>query len=118
MNNSASLLEEVNASCVAAKIEPLRMVKPVETRWNSKSLMISRAIYLKLAVEDICTKKSLVTQYKTRHLRIKREEWRILEELSPLLGVRHFSLLHCFNTHFFCRLSMTYPSKCRLQGYL
>lgn len=67
------------------------MIKPVDTRWNSKSLMISRAIYLKPAIEDICSKKSLVVQYNTRHLKLKREEWVILEQLEPLLGVRHFS---------------------------
>ena len=74
------------------------MVKPVDTRWNSKSHMISRAIYLKPAIEDICTKKSIVAQYKTRPLKLNREEWRILTELSPLLGVRHF-----FN---FCTLQL------------
>lgn len=66
------------------------MVKPVDTRWNSKSHMISRAIYLKSVIDDICTKKSVVVQYKTRPLKLNREEWRILEELSPLLGVRNF----------------------------
>ena len=66
------------------------MIKPVETQWNSKSLMISRAIHLKPAIEDICSKSSLVRQYKTRRLKLKREEWIILEQLEPLLGVRHF----------------------------
>jgi len=80
----------MKASCTAAKIKPLLMVKPVATRWNSKFLMISRAIQLKDAIEDICTKKSIAAQYKTRPLKIKREEWRILEELCPLLGVRAF----------------------------
>jgi hypothetical protein len=119
VNNSAGLIEEVEASCLAANIPPLLMVKPVDTRWNSKSLMISRAIYLKAAIEDICTKKSLVVQYKTHPLKIRREEWRILEELSPLLGVRDaFSASAFHNSFLFCRLSTTYWSKCRLQGYL
>ena len=83
----------MHASCVAAKIEPLHMIKPIDTRWNSKSHMISRAIYLRPVIEDICTKNSIVTQYKTRPLKLKREEWVILDELSPLLGVCHF---HCF----------------------
>ena len=55
--------------------------------------MISRAIYLKSAIEDICSKNSLVAQYKTRPLKLKREEWVILQQLSPLLGVRLFSLM-------------------------
>ena len=63
------------------------MVKPVATCWNSKFLMISQAIQLKDVIEDICTKKSLTAQYKTRPLKITRQEWRILEELCPLLGV-------------------------------
>jgi hypothetical protein len=94
VNNSPGLLEEMHASCVAAKIEPLRMIKPVDTRWNSKSHMISRAIYLRPAIEDVCTKNSIVAQYKTRPLKLKREEWVILDELSPLLGVRHFHYFH------------------------
>ena len=87
INNSPGLVEELEALCIAAKIEPLRMIKPVDTRWNSKSHMIARAIHLRPAIEDICSKKSLVAQYKTRPLKLKREEWDILEQLSPLLGV-------------------------------
>jgi hypothetical protein len=69
------------------------MIKPVDTRWNSKAYMIARAIYLKPAIEDICSKNSLVAQYNTRPLKLKREEWTILEQLSPLLGVCYF-LIH------------------------
>jgi hypothetical protein len=87
INNSPGLVEELEALCIAAKIEPLRMIKPVDTRWNSKSHMIACAIHLRPAIEDICSKKSLVAQYKTRPLKLKREEWDILEQLSPLLGV-------------------------------
>ena len=35
------------------------MIKPVDTRWDSKSRMITRALYLKPAIEDICTRKKL-----------------------------------------------------------
>lgn len=60
--------------------------------------MISRAIHLKPAIEDICTKRSLVSQYNTGPYKLKREEWEILEELSPLLGVCDFITLfaHAF----------------------
>ena len=58
--------------------------------------MISRAIYLKPAIEDICSKKSVVALYKTCPLKLKQEEWIILEELSPLLGV-------CMAAHFILR---------------
>src|SRR5258708_2033919 len=103
INNSPGLLEEVEKSCNAAKIKPLHlhMVKPVDTHWNSKSQMISHALQLKPAIEDICTQKSLVAQYSTHPLKIKQEEWRILEELDPLLGIsRQFFLLWHFSTHF------------------
>ena len=73
--------------CKAANIKPLRMIKPVDTRWDSKSQMVARAIYLKPIIEDVCSKKSLTAQYDTRLLKLKREEWRIMEELSPVLGV-------------------------------
>ena len=55
--------------------------------------MISQAIYLKPVIEDVCSKKSVVALYKTHPLKLKREEWIILEELSPLLGV-------CMAAHF------------------
>jgi hypothetical protein len=81
--------------------------------------MISRAIYLKLAIEDICTKKSVVAQYNTRSLRLTREEWRILEEMSPLLGVRRFFFASApaLATDLSCRLSTTSRLKCKAQGY-
>jgi hypothetical protein len=78
------------------------MVKPVDMRWNSKSHMISCALHLRPAVEYICTHKSLVVQYGTCPLKIKQEEWRILEELDPLLGVSRqiFFLPQQFSPHF------------------
>ena len=88
INNSSGLIEVMEDLCSAVNLKPLRMIKPVDTRWNSKSHMISRAIYLRPVLEDVCTKKSLTSRYDTRPLKLKREEWRILEELSPLLGVR------------------------------
>jgi hypothetical protein len=75
------------------------MIKPVDTRWNTKSLMISRALDLKSVIDDICSKNSLTSQYGTRPLKLKREEWEILKELAPLLGVcttiyiSHYSLI-------------------------
>lgn len=95
INNSPGLVEELEVLCNAAKIKPLRMIKPVNTRWNSKSHMIARAIHLKPVIEDICSKKSLVVRYNTRPLKLSREEWEILEQLSPLLGVRTKSNLPC-----------------------
>lgn len=56
--------------------------------------MISHAILLKPVIKDICTKKSIVAQYKTCPLKLKREEWVILEELSPLLGVHTLLRFH------------------------
>jgi hypothetical protein len=95
INNSGGLIEAMEALCLTAKpkLRPLRMIKPVDTRWNSKSHMISRALYLRPVLEDICTKKSLTSQYDTGPLGLTKEEWRILTELSPLLGVRTCLLL-------------------------
>jgi hypothetical protein len=88
INNSPGLVEEIEKLRKAVKLKPLRMIKPVETRWDSMSHMISRAIQLKPIIEDVCSKQSIASQFGTRLLKLKREEWRILEELSPLLGVR------------------------------
>ena len=99
-------------------IKPLCMVKPVDTHWNSKSHMISCSIYLKPAIKDICTKKSVVAQYKTCPLKLSWEEWRILKELSPLLGVCHF--FFASSPHFATHLCLTglpwhltWNAKCR-----
>ena len=64
INNSPGLVEELEVLCNAAKI------KPVNTRWNSKSHMIARVIHLRLVIEDICSKKSLVVQYNTQLLKL------------------------------------------------
>lgn len=87
INNSSGILEEWNQLCRAVKIEPYLMIKPVDTRWDSKSHMIARALYLKPAIEDICTRRSYVAKYNTGRLKLGREEWMILMELEPLLGV-------------------------------
>jgi hypothetical protein len=118
INNSPGLVEELEAICIATKIEPLRMIKPVSTRWNSKSHMIARAIHLRIAIEDICSKKSLVAQYKTRQFKLKRGEWDILEQLSPLLGVcttLFFPRAHVSESSsiLLCRPSTIYLSKCK-----
>ena len=98
INNSPGLLKELEALCKDAGIEPLRMIKPVDKWWNSKSLMISCAIHLKPAIKDICSRNSLTTYYNTHSLRLKQEEWVILKELAPLLGVctvMFYLILHC-----------------------
>jgi len=87
ISNSPGLIEEMEALCKAANIKPVRMIKPVDTRWDSKSAMILRAIDIRPIIEDICSKNSITSRYDTRPLKLRHEEWRILEELSPLLGV-------------------------------
>ncbi len=110
----------MEALCLAAKpkLRPLRMIKPVDTRWNSKSHMISRALYLRPVLEDICTKKSLTSQYDTGPLGLTKQEWRILGELSPLLGVCTCLLLMVgYTPQFsFCRHSMIFRLRCRVRG--
>jgi hypothetical protein len=87
INNSSGILEEWNQLCRAVKIEPYLMIKPVDTQWDSKSCMIACALYLKPTIEDICTRKSYVAKYNTGRLKLGWEEWTILTELEPLLGV-------------------------------
>ena len=77
--------------------------KPVDMRWNSKSLMISRTIHLKPAIEDICSRNSLTKLYNTHSLRLKQEEWVILEYSSALvvvmasaLALALLALMHSF----------------------
>ena len=89
----------MEALCNAANIKPVRMIKLVDTRWDSKSAMISRAIDIRPIIEDICSKKSITARYDTRPLKLRREEWRILEELSPLLGVCTTSSTSCALTN-------------------
>ena len=63
--------------------------------------MISCVIHLKPVIEDICSTRSLVAQYKTRHLKLKRDEWEILEQLSPLLSVCVIFFVHVSESHLY-----------------
>ena len=119
INNSPGILEEWKQLCHAVKVEPQLMIKPVDTRWDSKSRMIARALYLKPAIEDICTRKSYVAKYNTGRLKLGREEWTILTQLEPLLGV---CIMSCFFLEHILipflplgRRFTTYRSRCRRQ---
>ena len=61
--------------------------------------MIAHALPLKPAIEDICSKKSLTVLYDMCCLKLKWEEWVLLEELSPLLGVHILMHIFCFCSH-------------------
>lgn len=64
------------------------MIKPVETRWNSKSNMLARAVYLQGPIEDLCSTPSLQQKFNTGQYALTGDEWIIIKQLMPLLDVR------------------------------
>ena len=80
------------------------------------STLIDGVYSIGWAIEDICSRNSLTTHYNTHSLRLKQEEWVILEELAPLLGVCTVMFYLSCTTNYLCRLSMMFPLRCRAQG--
>lgn len=70
------------------------MIRDVPTRWNSLSACVTRALYLRSAIDHLL----VLSKYDKRgkqglsRYRESTEEWKILAELEPLLSVRTY---HC-----------------------
>ena len=86
---SPTLREDLKKYCMAVKIEPKQMIRPVSTRWNSVAEAMERAIYLQPALDKLVdaphhnTWKSMrLAKYK-----LKESEWEVLKQLQPILQV-------------------------------
>jgi hypothetical protein len=87
--NSPTIIEDLDLACQQAEIESKLMVRDVSTHWNSTAELIQRALELKEALKILVAKADY---NKPRGVRLARfnlsmDEWRLLEQLSPLLDV-------------------------------
>lgn len=80
--------KDLEASCDDAGIPHKEMVRSVQTRWNSLTEAIRRALDLRAALEKLLSLpkyekgKSKLTKYK-----LSSAEWTLLEQLWKVLDV-------------------------------
>lgn len=89
--NSPTLREDLEDCCQMAKIQPMKMLRDVSTRWNSTAEMIQRALQLAPALKMLVIKAE--HNKPGRGVRLARfklslDEWQLLADLSPLLDVQ------------------------------
>lgn len=89
------LQAELAEACAQTNIEPKKMIRPVDTRWNTMCDVIERVLYLKPALCRLCSQKKHSKGIKNlAALALKETEWGLLELLMPMLKV---SILFCFS---------------------
>ncbi|THH23259.1 hypothetical protein EUX98_g7913, partial [Antrodiella citrinella] len=85
--HSPAIREDLRLACERSGIVPKQMIRSVATRWNSTSQAISRALYLRLALDKLFALPKYNKNDKKSLKRFKptTEEWTILEQLEPIL---------------------------------
>lgn len=88
--HSPTLREDLATSCQKAKIPSKLMLRAVATRWNSLAEAIGRALELRQGIEKmlLMSKHDKGGKKGLRRFRLSSEEWKMLEQLYPLLKVR------------------------------
>ena len=87
--NSPTLIAALEDACERVKIKPKCLQKNVLTQWNLTSELAQSGLYLRPTLDK------LVTMVEHNHAGTARlcqyymddEEWRVLDQLSPLLDV-------------------------------
>ncbi|KAF5336727.1 hypothetical protein D9757_015382 [Collybiopsis confluens] len=87
--NRSLFQKELVRLCILHKMDPLKMVKRVATRWNTMYTVIKRALKLKNPLNALCdlsefNKDRRPTQ-RLKRLLLTGEEWAFLEQLLPIL---------------------------------
>lgn len=87
--HSSLLLSDLKKCCESCKLEPKKMIRSVETRWNSLTEVIGRALYLRPALERLVDLPHLngTKTANLRKLKLSKDEWTILKQMHPLLKV-------------------------------
>lgn len=92
--NSELLQDELARACQEKKTPVKKMIRPVDTRWNTMSEVIDRALELRPALDFLLGQTKHKMKKKLTHLRLSPDEWELLEELKPMLRV--CSLFCCY----------------------
>ncbi|KAF9018888.1 hypothetical protein BDZ89DRAFT_914057, partial [Hymenopellis radicata] len=85
--NTQIMQEELAAQCTLAKLQPLKMIRAVATRWNSVHPVLERALYLKPAIDRLVVLPQFnkVPKRKMSKFKLTPAEWEIIEQLEKLL---------------------------------
>lgn len=82
------LQEALVQYCKLEKIPAKKMIRPVDTRWNTMCGVIERALELRPALTTMLSQpKYMKGPGKLLHLRLEAEEWDLLQCLLPMLQV-------------------------------
>jgi hypothetical protein len=102
--NSPTIREELAALCRNhtddnGNLTPLPesvLIRPVPTRWNSVAEMLSRALMLQPVLTTLCERAQFNKRdgVRLRRFVLEDEEWALLRQLEPILGVRMIPLLN------------------------
>jgi hypothetical protein len=89
--HSPTIREELGKLCATndPPLEDQVLLHSVPTRWNSVAEMLERALKLKDVVSDLCDQAQFNKRdgVRLRRFIIQDDEWLLLEQLKPLLGV-------------------------------
>ncbi|THH15827.1 hypothetical protein EUX98_g9402 [Antrodiella citrinella] len=85
--HSPAIREDLRMACELCQIKPKQMIRFVATRWNSVSQAISRALYLRPALDTLLAlpKYDKNNKKSLRRFKPSPEEWIVLEQLEPVL---------------------------------
>ncbi|THH16802.1 hypothetical protein EUX98_g9241 [Antrodiella citrinella] len=85
--HSPAIREDLQMSCERCNIKSMQMIRTVATRWNSMAEAITRALYLRPALEKLLSLPRYDKAGKTglKRFRLLAPEWLILEQLEPVL---------------------------------
>ncbi|THV00677.1 hypothetical protein K435DRAFT_656689, partial [Dendrothele bispora CBS 962.96] len=103
-HSSDTLQGKLIQACKANSLSPKKMIRAIDTCWNTMSDVIDHALYLRLPLDRVLS----MTKYSKTdkgckdlsHLKLSPEEWDLLIELQPMLKwfkkvTEHFSKSNC-----------------------
>lgn len=88
--HSPPLRNSLATACAKTGIKPLEMVRAVDTRWNTVSMTLSRALALKPGLQILVAMPEHTRPKSARlqRFRLSTSEWALLAALFPMLDVR------------------------------
>ncbi|KAJ7939279.1 hypothetical protein B0H13DRAFT_1851013 [Mycena leptocephala] len=93
--HSPTIKADLAAACMRSEITPRLMVRDVSTRWNSTAELLQRGLELREALKllVVMQEHNRPRGARLRRFQLSPEEWKLLEDLSPLLDVCCSALL-------------------------
>lgn len=86
VGNSPILTDKLHNLCREEKLAAVGLKTPVRTRWNSLCTMLERALKIRAPVDNLVQLPQLRKMNLSKY-QLSDEEWKIMEDLYPLLDV-------------------------------